>query len=150
LWQNKEHIRLLCKWVHRMIKLNGNIYLRETEIDQVVHDTSSRFKTSHRAILPQKITYLDREFVDVLRDEAKNTALSLYYLYGYGEYHAPISKIIKAISERFRKKEECSNKLYFMQYDLTDAQRKKHRTQYENFLVNAFLEECILNFKKLS
>ena len=133
-----------------MIKLNGNIYLTEMEIDQVVHVVSSKFKTSHRAILPQKITYLDADFVEVLKDEAKNTALSLYYLYGYGEDHAPINKIIKAISERFRKTEECSDKLYFMQYDLSDSQRKKHRIQYENYLVNVFLEECILKFKKLS
>ena len=133
-----------------MIKLNGNIYLTELEIERVVDDTLGRFKTSHRAILPQKITYLDRDFVDVLKDEAKNTSLSVYYLYGYGEYHAPVKKIVKAISERFRKKEECSDKLYFMQYDLSDSQRKKHRVEYENFLVNAFLEECILKFKKLS
>ena len=150
MWQNKEHIRLLCKWEHRMIKLNGNIYLTESEIERVVEGTLARFKTSHRAILPQKITYLDREFVAVLKDEAKNTSLSVYYLYGYGEDHAPVKKIVKAIADRCRHEDSCSDKLYFMQYDLTDAQRKKHRTQYENFLVNIFLEECILKFKKLS
>jgi hypothetical protein len=133
-----------------MIKLNGNIYLDEMEIDRVVGDTSNRFRTSHRAILPRQITYLDREFVEAINDEAKNASLCAYYLYGYGEQYASVCNIIKAISDRFRKKEECCNKLYFMQYDLTDAQRKKHRTQYENFLINVFLEECILNLKKLS
>jgi hypothetical protein len=133
-----------------MIKLNGNIYLDEMEIDRVVGDTSNRFRTSHRAILPRQITYLDREFVEAINDEAKNASLCAYYLYGYGEQYASVRNIIKAISDRFRKKEECCNKLYFMQYDLTDAQRKKHRTRYENFLINVFLEECILNFKKLS
>ena len=37
-----------------------------------------------------------------------------------------------------------------MQYDLTDTQRSKYRTQYENFLINTLLEECIHEFKKLS
>jgi hypothetical protein len=133
-----------------MIKLNGNIYLDEMEIDRVVCDTSNRFRTSHRAILPRQITYLDRGFVDAVNDEAKNASLCAYYLYGYGEQYASVCNIIKAISDRFRKKEECCNKLYFMQYDLSDLQRKKHRTKYENFLINIFLEECILNLKKLS
>lgn len=133
-----------------MIKLNGNIYLTEMEIDRVVSETQIRFRTSHRAILPRKITYLDREFVDAIHTEAKNASLCAYYLYGYGENYASVCNIIKAISDRFRKKEECCEKLYFMQYDLSDSQRKKYRTQYGNFLINVFLEECILKFKKLS
>lgn len=133
-----------------MIKLNGNIYLTEMEIDKIVSDVSNRFRTSHRAILPQQVTYLDREFVEILQIEAKNASLCVYYLYGYGEDYAPVKKIINAIADRFRKQEECCSKLYFMQYDLSDAQRKKYRTQYENFLVNVFLEECILNLKKIS
>ena len=133
-----------------MIKLNGNIYLREIEIDKTVNDTSNKFRTSHRAILPQQITYLDREFVESIKTEAKHTSLCAYYLYGYGEDYASINNITNAIADRFRNQTECCNKLYFMQYDLTDSQRKKHRTQYENFLINVFLEECILNFKKLS
>ena len=118
-----------------MIKLNGNIYLTELEIDKIVSDTVNRFRTSHRAILPQQVTYLDREFVEVLNTEAKNASLCAYYLYGYGENYAAVDKIIKAIVDRFRKLEECCSKLYFMQYDLTDSQRKKHRNQYENFLI---------------
>jgi hypothetical protein len=133
-----------------MIKLNGNTYLTETEIEVVVSDVATLFRTSHRAILPQKITYIDTDFVTAIKEEAKHTSLSVYYLYGYGEDHAPVRKIINAISDRFKNEEECSDKLYFMQYDLSDSQRKKHRTHYENFLVNAFLEECILKFKKLS
>ena len=133
-----------------MIKLNGNVYLTEMEIDRVVGDTSIRFRTSHRAILPKSVKYLDREFVDSINNEAKNTTLSVFYLYGYGENYASVDNITKAIVDRFRKLEECCSKLYFMQYDLTDSQRKKHRDQYENFLINVFLEECILNFKKLS
>ena len=133
-----------------VIRLNGNVYLTEDEIDTTVHTTLNQFRTSHRAILPTKITYLDREFVDALKDEAKNTTLSLYYLYGYGEYYAPIKNIVKAIAERFKQKNQCCEKLYFMQYDLTDTQRSKYRTQYENFLINTLLEECIHEFKKLS
>ena len=133
-----------------MIRLNGNIYLTEMEIESVVDIVTTRFKTSHRAILPQKIKYLDREFVDIIKTESKNTALSLYYLFGYGENYAPVRKIITAISDRFRKKDECCDKLYFMQYDLSVAQRKKYRVQYENYLINVFLEECVLKFKKLS
>ena len=133
-----------------MIKLNGNIYLTEIEIDNVVRDTSNRFRTSHRAILPRQITYLDREFVEAINDEAKHASLCAYYLYGYGEQYASVDNITKAISDRFRKKQECCEKLYFMQYDLSDSQRKKYRNKYENFLINVFLEECILNFKKLS
>ena len=141
---------MLCKWVHRMIKLNGNIYLTETEIEKVVSKVSALFRTSHRAILPQKITYIDADFVSVIKEEAKLASISVYYLYGYGEDHAPVKKIIYAISDRFREKDACSNQLYFMQYDLTDAQRKKHRIQYENYLINVFLEECILKLKNLS
>lgn len=133
-----------------MIKLNGNIYLTEHEIDRMVSDTSIRFRTSHRAILPKQVTYLDREFVEAIHTEAKNTTLSVFYLYGYGEDYASVKNIIKAVMERFRKSTECCEKLYFMQYDLSDSQRKKYRTQYENFLINVFLEECVLNFKKLS
>jgi len=133
-----------------MIKLNGNVYLTEMEIERIVTDTSTQFRTSHRAILPKQVTYLDREFVEAIHNEAKNVTLSVFYLYGYGENYAAVNKIAKAIVDRFRKIEECCSKLYFMQYDLTDSQRKKHRNQYENFLINVFLEECILNFKKLS
>ena len=133
-----------------MIKLNGNIYLTEMEIERVMDTVTSRFKTSHRANLPQGITYLDRDFVEVVRDEAKNTALSLYYLFGYGEDYAPVKKIVQAISDRFKTTEECCDKLYFMQYDLSDLQKKQYRIQYENYLINVLLEECILRFKKLS
>jgi|TARA_B110000495_G_scaffold203355_1_gene226695 hypothetical protein len=133
-----------------MIKLNGNIYLTEVEVEKTVYETSALFRTSHRVHPPQKITYLDTEFVEIIKDEAKNTALSLFYLYGYGENYAPVNKLTKAIGERCRDEASCSNKLYFMQYDLTDAQRKQHRMHYENFLINAFLEECIIKFKKLS
>lgn len=132
-----------------MIKLNGNIYLTEGEIDNIVGDTVTRFRTSHRAILPQQVTYLDREFVDSLKDEAKNTTLSVFYLYGYGENYASVKKIIKAIEDRFRKLEDCCEKLYFMQYDLTEQQRKKYRKQYENFLINVFLGECVIKFQSL-
>ena len=76
--------------------------------------------------------------------------MALFYLYGYGEIHIPIKKIIQPIYDRIRPHDSCCDKLYFMQYDLSDSQRKKYRTQYENFLVNVFLEECILKFKKLS
>jgi hypothetical protein len=132
-----------------VIKLNGNIYLKEMEIEKLVSDVSRRFRTSQKTILPQPITYLDREFVHAINDEAKNVSLCVYYLYGYGEEYASIKKITIAISDRLRKKEDCCEKLYFMQYDLTDTQRKKHRFRYENFLINIFLDECIKKFKNL-
>ena len=140
----------MCRKDRFVIRLNGNVYLTEDEIDDIVHTTLNQFRTSHRAILPKKITYLDREFVDALKDEAKHAILSVYYLYGYGEKYAPVKKIIKAISDRFKEKDQCCEKVYFMQYDLTDTQRKKYRTHYENFLINTLLEECIQEFKKLS
>tara|TARA_A100001037_G_scaffold67550_1_gene59988 strand:+ start:27819 stop:28220 length:402 start_codon:yes stop_codon:yes gene_type:complete len=133
-----------------MIKLNGNIYLTEDETEKYVYDISSKFTTSHRAMLPRQIVYLDVDFVSDIRDEAKETSLSLFYLYGYGELHAPVRKIIDAIAERKRPPSSCTEKLYFMQYDLSDTQRKKYRIQYGNYLINIFLEECILKFKKLS
>ena len=134
-----------------MIKLNGNIYLKDIEIERYVTDVARRFKTSHRAILPQQINYLDREFVIAIQDEAKN--LSLWcssYLFGYSEEFVSIKKAIQAIHDRFRPEEQCSNKLYFMQYDLTDSQRNKYRKQYENFIVNVFLDECIKKLESLS
>lgn len=133
-----------------MIKLNGNIYLKANELEKYINEVAKRFRTSHRAILPQQITYLDKEFVDSIKEEEKNLCLSIVFLYGYGEDHVPLKKIIQGIHDRFRKENECCEKLYFMQYDLTDTQRKKYRTQYENFLINAFLNECIKKLEILS
>lgn len=132
-----------------MIKLNGNIYLKTNEVEIQIEKVSKRFRTSHRAILPQQITYLDREFVDCIRDEAKNLSLSLFYLYGYNEDHAPVKKIIQGVHDRMRNEESCDSRLRFMQYDLSESQRKKHRLRYENFLVNVFLDECIKLFENL-
>ena len=61
-----------------------------------------------------------------------------------------MKKAIQAIHDRLRPEEQCSNKLYFMQYDLSDSQRKKYRTTYENFIVNVFLDECIKKLESLS
>ena len=133
-----------------MIKLNGNIYLKDIEIERYVTDVARRFKTSHRAILPQQINYLDREFVIAIQDEAKNLSLNCVYLFAYKEEFVSVKKAIQAIHDRFRPEEQCSNKLYFMQYDLSDSQRKKYRTTYENFIVNVFLDECIKKLESLS
>lgn len=132
-----------------MIKLNGNVYLKVEEVEKFIDETKTKFRTSHRAILPQKINYLDREFVDLIAEEAKNTSLFIIYLYGYNEIHASVKKIIQAIHDRFRNEDECCEKLFFMQYDLTDHQRKKYRKQYENFLINVFLDECIKKLESL-
>jgi|TARA_A200000159_G_C7223643_1_gene297229 hypothetical protein len=132
-----------------MIKLNGNVYLKTNEVEIQIEKVSKRFRTSHRAILPQQVTYLDREFVDCIRDEAKNLSLSLFYLYGYNEDHASTKKIIQGVHDRMRNEESCDSRLRFMQYDLSDSQRKKHRLRYENFLVNVFLDECIKLFENL-
>ena len=66
-----------------MIKLNGNVYLKVEEVEKFIDETKTKFRTSHRAILPQKINYFDREFVDLIAEEAKNTSLFIIYLYGY-------------------------------------------------------------------
>ena len=58
-----------------MIKLNGNVYLTEMEIERIVTDTSKQFRTSHRAILPQQVTYLDREFVEAIQNEVARIPL---------------------------------------------------------------------------
>jgi len=129
-----------------MIKLNGNLYLLPTEVEKGVANVAKRFRTSHRAILPQKINYLDREFVVLIQEEEKNLCLNINFLYGYDENYCSIKKIVQLIHDRFRNEEECSSKLYFMQYDLTDKQRKQYRKQYENFLVNVFLDECVKYF----
>ena len=133
-----------------MIKLNGNIYLTEGEVERIIDEVSCRFKTSHRAILPKKINYLDVEFVDILKDEAKNLTLSVYYLYGYGEDHASVKKIIKAVTVRMREEDSCTDKLTFMKHGISDEQKRQYRLKYENFLVNVFLEECIVKFKDIS
>lgn len=133
-----------------MIKLNGNIYLKDIEIERYITEVAKRFKTSHRAILPQQINYLDREFVSVIQEESKNLSLNCVYLFGYNEEFISIKKAIQAIHDRLRPEEQCSNKLYFMQYDLSDSQRKKYRTTYENFIVNVFLEECVKKLESIS
>lgn len=133
-----------------MIKLNGNIYLKSIEVEKVVNDQAARFRTSQRAILPQQVTYLDREFVSSIHNEEKNICLSTVFLYGYNEDHVSVKKIIQLIHDRFRPEEQCSNKLYFMQYDITETQKKNYRKTYENFLINVFLDECIKKLESLS
>lgn len=130
-----------------MIKLNGNIYLKESEIEKLLDDVSRKFHTSDQSILPPGVTYLDREFVQALEGEAKLTRIYALYLYGNGDEYISIKKIINTISDRYKKTTDCSEKLYFMQYDLTDAQRRTYRIQYENFLINIFLDECIKQCK---
>lgn len=133
-----------------MKKLNGNIYLKVEEVEKEIDIVKNLFRTSHRAILPKAIRYLDVEFVDCIYDEAKNLTLSMNYLYGYGEEYALVKLVIHKIQERFRDQDSCEDTLQFMQYDLTQTERKRYRKMYENFLVNVFLEECIKIFKKLS
>jgi hypothetical protein len=133
-----------------MKKLNGNIYLKVEEVEKEIDIVKNLFRTSHRAILPKVIRYLDVEFVDCIHDEAKNLTLSMNYLYGYGEEYALVKLVIHKIQERFRDQDSCEDTLQFMQYDLTQTERKRYRKMYENFLVNVFLEECIKIFKKLS
>lgn len=126
-----------------MIKLNGNFYLKLEEVEQCFSQVLSCFKTSHRATLPQKIVYLDKEFVDCLWDEEKNLCIQVLQGYGYDEKHCSLKKIIQIVHDRFRSEDETEDKLFFMQYDLTDSQKRKHRQKYENYLINIFLDECI-------
>jgi hypothetical protein len=133
-----------------MKKLNGNFYLKIEEVEKKIYSVKKIFKTSHKAILPKVIRYLDVEFVECIQEEAKNLVLSMNYLYGYGEEYTLVKLVIHKIQERFRDQDSCEDNLYFMQYDLTQTERRRYRKMYENFLVNVFLEECILNLKKLS
>jgi len=132
-----------------MKKLNGNIYLKVEEVEKQIDTVKNRFRTSHRGILPKAIRYLDVEFVEYIHEEAKNLVFSMNYLYGYGEEYARIKLIIHKIQERFRDNESCEDTLQFMQYDLTQTERRRYRKMYENFLANIFLEECISKFRKL-
>ena len=133
-----------------MKKLNGNIYLKVEEIEKHLDEVAKRFKTSHRAILPRSIRYLDVEFVDRIKEEAKNLSLSMNYLYGYGEKYASVKSIKRKILERFREHDSCEDTLQFMQYDLSQTQRRKYRSLYENFLINVFLEECLIKLRNVS
>lgn len=133
-----------------MKKLNGNIYLKVEEIEKYLDEVTIRFKTSHRAILPRSIRYLDVEFVDRIKEEAKNLSLSMNYLYGYGEQYASVKSIKQKILERFREEDSCEDNLYFMQYDLSQTQRRTYRSLYENFLINVFLEECLIKLRNVS
>lgn len=133
-----------------MKKLNGNFYLKVEEIDKEIYSVCAKFKTSHRAILPKKIKYLDVQFVECVKEEAKNLSLSMNYLYGYGEQYASIKSIRQKILERFREEDSVEDNLHFMQYNISDVQRKKYRKLYENFLINTFLEECLICLRKIS
>jgi hypothetical protein len=133
-----------------MIKLNGNIYLKPNEVEKEISSVCTKFRTSHRAVLPKQVKYLDREFVASIQDEGLKLSLQCGYLYGCGEEYCSVKKVILCIHDRMRKEEHCSNELRFMQYDLSDSQRDKYRTQYENFLINVFLNECIKKLEILS
>ena len=132
-----------------MKKLNGNIYLKIEEIQKEVESVKKRFKTS-KGTTPSCVRYIDLEFVKKIQNESKNLIASMNYLFGYGEEHALLRLVIHKIQERFREQDSCKDTLQFMQYDLSQTQRRTYRLLYENFLVNVFLEECIIKFKKLS
>jgi hypothetical protein len=133
-----------------MIKLNGNIYLKSIEVEKEISSVCTKFRTSQRAVLPKPVKYLDREFVVSIQDEGLKLSLHCGYLYGYGEEHCSVKKVILCIQDRMRKEEHCSEELRFMQYDLSDSQRDKYRNLYLNFLINVFLDECVKSFEKLS
>lgn len=133
-----------------MIKLNGNIYLKSAEVEKKIYSVCTKFRTSHRAVLPKPVRYLDREFVLSIQDEGKNLSLYCGYLYGYREEYCSVKKVIQCIHDRMRKEEHCSGELRFMQYDLSESQRDKYRNLYLNFLINVFLDECVKSFEKIS
>jgi len=133
-----------------MIKLNGKFYLKYNEVEREISNVARKFRTSHRAVLPQQVTYLDREFVLALQDEAKNLTLVCGYLFSNNEEYCSSKQVIQCAHGRSRKEEHCSSQLRFMQYDLSDQQREKYRNLYLNYLVNVFLDECIKDFEKLS
>jgi len=133
-----------------MKKLNGNFYLKIEEAEKEIDSVKKLFNSSHHKTVPKRIKYIDLDFAEKVQDESKNLILSLNYLYGYGELYASVKSIIQKIMERFRDHSMCDNNLFFMQYDLTDTERKKKRLMYENFLINVFYEECIDKFRKLT
>ena len=133
-----------------MIKLNGNVYLKSSEVEKEISSVCAKFRTSHRAVLPQQVTYLDREFVLSIQDEGKNLSLYCGYLYGYGEEYCSVNKVIQCVHDRMRKEEHCTKELRFMQYDLSDSQREKYRNLYLNYLINVFLDECVKSFENIS
>tara|TARA_B100001093_G_C26795683_1_gene1000967 strand:- start:314 stop:712 length:399 start_codon:yes stop_codon:yes gene_type:complete len=132
-----------------MKKLNGNIYLKIEEIEKEVDSIKKRFRTS-QGTTPSCVRYIDVEFIEKIHNESKNLCASMNYLFGYGEEYTLLRLVIHKIQERFREQDSCKDTLQFMQYDLSQTQRRAYRLQYENFLVNIFLEECIIKFKKLS
>ena len=132
-----------------MKKLNGNIYLKLEEIEKEVDSVKKRFKSS-KGTTPACVRYIDLEFVEKIQTESKNLCASMNYLYGYGEEYTLLKLVIHKIQERFRDQDSCKDTLQFMQYDLSQTQRRTYRLLYENFLVNVFLEECIAKFRKLT
>ena len=133
-----------------MKKLNGNIYLKVEEVEKEIDSVRDRFRTSHRAVLPKCIRYLDVKCVEIIHDESRNLCASMNYLYGYGEEYTSLKLVVHKIQERFRDPDSVEDTLQFMQYDLSEKQRKKYRQLYQNFIVNVFLEECIKRLKKMS
>jgi len=136
-------------WLN-MKKLNGNFYLKIEEAEKEIDSVKKLFHSSYHKTIPKRIKYIDLDFAEKVQDESKNLILSLNYLYGYGELYTSVKAIIQKIMERFRDHSMCDNNLFFMQYDLTDTERKKKRLMYENFLINVFYEECIDKLKKLT
>lgn len=133
-----------------MIKLNGNFYLKIEEVEKEIEAVKKLFHTSHRNTVPKPVRYIDVDFVEKIQYESKNLILSMNHLYGYGESNACTKLVIQKTMERFREKNSCEDNLHFMQYDLTQTERRKKRLLYENFLINVFLKECINRFRKLT
>ena len=80
-----------------MIKLNGNLYLTAQEVYDVLNEVTALFKTSHRAILPQKIPYIDREFVEEIRERSKYIQLIIRNSYNYYETHLSLKQIFSIL-----------------------------------------------------
>jgi hypothetical protein len=132
-----------------MIKLNGNLYLTAQEVYDVLNEVTALFKTSHRAILPQKIPYIDRDFVEEIRERSKYIQLIIRNSYNYYETHLSLKQIFSILEYDIYDEEICSKELSFLKRDITEKQKEKYRKQYHNFLINCFLKESIKKFNLL-
>jgi hypothetical protein len=126
-----------------MLKLNGKVYLTFQEVENVLQKVLSKFRTSHRVVLPQKIPYIDRQFIDELRERNLYITLIIRQEFSYYEKHMNHFQLIKVLEKEIYSDEMCETELKFLNYDITIKQKEEYRLKYQNFIVNCFVKECI-------
>jgi len=126
-----------------MLKLNGKVYLTFQEVENVLQKVLSKFRTSHRVVLPQKIPYIDRQFIDELRERNLYITLIIRQQFSYYEKHMNHFQLIKVLEKEIYSDEMCETELKFLNSDITIKQKEEYRLKYQNFIVNCFVKECI-------